>query len=82
MSGVPVGSYQLYAGTDLDGNAFIDNAGEAFGAYPTLLQPMEVQVDGDVSGIEFSVSALVDMQQAAGVSTARAGTLRRAIEQD
>jgi len=62
LSDVPPGKYRLYAGTDLDNNAFIDNEAEAFGGYPVVSQPAMVNVTEDLIGLSFSVSYLVNIQ--------------------
>jgi serine protease len=52
--GVPDGSYYLAAGTDLDNDNMICDAGEACGAWPTLGMPSQVVVKGgDVTGLDF-----------------------------
>ncbi|WP_242395540.1 S8 family peptidase [Anaeromyxobacter oryzisoli] len=52
--GVADGSYYLAAGTDLDNDNMICDAGEACGAWPTLGVPTQVVVKGnDVTGLDF-----------------------------
>ncbi len=62
ITDVPVGTYGMFAGTDLDNDSFIDNEGEALGSYPTLLDPQELVVDQDRSGISFNVSYQINIQ--------------------
>ncbi len=52
---VPHGEYRIVAGTDMNNDGFICVAGEACGAYPTLSQFERVVIDGDRSGLDFSV---------------------------
>ena len=55
---VAPGSYNIVAGTDIDNDFFVCDAGEACGAYPILdfanLTPIEVT--GSISGLDFTVS--------------------------
>lgn len=53
------GSYQILAGTDMDNDGVICDAGEACGAYPTLGDAREVTVVGGAlaqGGLDFSAS--------------------------
>lgn len=52
---VAAGSYLLFAGTDLDNNGLISDEGEAFGAFPVLSSPSELDARQDVSGVAFDV---------------------------
>ena len=53
IDNVPTGQYQLFAGTDSDDDDFICDAGEACGAYRTLDSPDLLNVNGDMSGLDF-----------------------------
>lgn len=59
---LPVGTYGLFAGTDLDNDSFISDDGEAVGGYPTLLDPQALEATQDRSGLAFSVSYSVNVQ--------------------
>jgi serine protease len=50
---VAPGEYLIYAGTDLDFDSYIGDAGEAMGAYPNLDQPMELSVEDDMENLDF-----------------------------
>ena len=52
FSAVPSGEYVIVAGTDLDNDGFICDAGEACGAYPTLDFPTRLTGE-DRSGLDF-----------------------------
>ncbi|TVP84576.1 MAG: peptidase S8 and S53, subtilisin, kexin, sedolisin [Thioalkalivibrio sp.] len=52
---VPPGEYRIVAGTDMNNDGFICAAGEACGAFPTLSLFERVSIDGDRSGLDFSV---------------------------
>ncbi len=54
ISGVDAGVYALFAGTDMDGDGFICDAGEACGAYLTLDGPIELSIDGSRSQLDFA----------------------------
>jgi serine protease len=47
------GEYLIYAGTDVDNDFFICDRGEACGSYPTVDQPLALEVQGDMSGVNF-----------------------------
>jgi len=66
VSGIPDGRYALVAGTDLDNDDFICDAGEACGAWPTLGVVTPVDVAGDMTGLDFGVGFDVGV---AGLST-------------
>lgn len=56
FGGVADGTYYIAAGTDLDDDGQICDAGEACGAWPTLGVPSPVVVSGkDVTGLDFVV---------------------------
>ena len=52
---VPAGEYRIVAGTDMNGDGFICDAGEACGAFPTLWLFQRVLVTEDRTGLDFSV---------------------------
>jgi serine protease len=66
---VPSGTYLLFAGSDTDNDFFICGTGEACGAYPTLGTPELIEVDGDLSGLDFITGFL----QTLGSGAASAG---------
>lgn len=53
LEGVAPGRYRLYAGSDSDHDDEICDAGESCGAWHTLDAPAVLDVQADVSGIEF-----------------------------
>ena len=53
ISGLTPGSFDLVAGTDMDGDFLIGDPGESFGGYPTLDQLEEIRVNGEVTGLRF-----------------------------
>jgi serine protease len=53
FSGVPAGTYEILAGTDLNNDGTICDPGEACGAYLTLDNPTDIQVNGDQNGLDF-----------------------------
>jgi len=62
FSDLPVGSYGLFAGTDLNNDSFISDEGEALGSYPTLLDPQPVTANQDRSGLGFGVTYSINVQ--------------------
>ncbi|MGA9538741.1 MAG: S8 family serine peptidase [Desulfobacterales bacterium] len=53
FAGVAAGRYLIFAGTNLDNDALIGDAGEVNGAYLSLAQPVTLQVDQNLSGLNF-----------------------------
>ena len=53
FAGVAAGSYLIFAGTNLDNDGLIGDAGEVNGAYLSLAQPVTLQVDQNLSGLDF-----------------------------
>ena len=59
------GTYELVAGTDMDGDFLIGDPGESFGGYPTLDQLQEISVNGALTGLSFPmVFQFIDAQRA------------------
>ncbi|UCH22821.1 MAG: S8 family serine peptidase, partial [Deltaproteobacteria bacterium] len=54
FTNVRAGNYKIFAGTDSDNDFFVGDAGEAFGAYPTIDQPITVVISGNTSGLDFT----------------------------
>jgi serine protease len=52
LNGVSPGSYYLIAGTDMDNDNYIGDSGEAFGAYLSLDNPVELNIDGNLSELD------------------------------
>ena len=65
---VPAGSYQFFAGTDLDNDLLICDPGEACGAYLTIDQPLTLEVTSDRSDINFPIEYLIAIPGAAAAS--------------
>jgi serine protease len=59
FTGIPRGTYQIFAGTDLNNNFLIGDAGEAFGAYLTLDQPTNVKLSEDTIDLNFNTNFIV-----------------------
>ncbi len=53
FAGVAAGRYLIFAGTNLDNDALIGDAGEVNGAYLSLAQPVTLQVDQNLGGLNF-----------------------------
>ena len=63
ISNLTPGSYEIVAGTDMDGDFFLGDPGEAFGGFPTLDQLEEITVNDDLTGISFPmVFQFIDAQ--------------------
>jgi len=63
---IPPGRYQLAAGTDSDNDGFICDAGEACALFRTLDTPEPIELEGDVSGLEFVTGFRSDLSTGAG----------------
>ncbi|MFN2287189.1 MAG: S8 family serine peptidase [Chromatocurvus sp.] len=76
----PAGNYLLFAGTDLNNNLAICEAGEACGALLTLDQPLRIQLDRDISDVNFPVEYQIAIpgRQSTPSLTEQVPTLRRA----
>ena len=61
FTSVAHGTYSIYAGTDSDNDGFIGDAGEAIGAYISLDQPVEIDVDSNLSNLDFTTSFNVNL---------------------
>jgi serine protease len=75
---VPAGEYEIVAGTDTDNDLFICDAGEACGAWLTVDQPIRIDVDEDIAGLDFPVEYLVSLPTInSAASPTPAGRARR-----
>jgi serine protease len=54
FSNIAAGEYQIVAGSDLDNDGFICDAGEACGGYPTINQLTTITVNADNSSLGFT----------------------------
>lgn len=77
----PAGDYLLFAGTDLNNNLAICDAGEACGALLTLDQPLRIRLDRDISDVNFPVEYQIAIpgRQNAEPAPGQARTLRREL---
>lgn len=56
IDGVSAGSYYLIAGSDMDNDNYIGDAGEAFGAYLSLDNPILLEISGSRSNLDIVTS--------------------------
>jgi serine protease len=56
ITGVEPGDYYILAGSDLDNNLLICEAGESCGSYPTLGDAAVITVDTDMTNLDFNIS--------------------------
>jgi serine protease len=61
FTNVANGTYSIYAGTDSDNDGYIGDAGEAVGAYISLDQPVEIDVDSNLGNLDFTTSFNVSL---------------------
>lgn len=64
---IPEGDYEIFAGTDADNDLIICDAGEACGAYLTVVQPLQLDVDSDKRELDFPIEYQISIT---GVSDA------------
>jgi serine protease len=82
---IPAGAYEIVAGTDADNDLIICDAGEACGAWLTIDQPINIQLDSDVTDLDFPVGYLVSLptmaiaQSPATVARQPVGVTRKGI---
>lgn len=70
--------FLLVAGTDINSDGYIDDAGEAFGAYPVLSSPSVLNLGQSVGNLDFDLSVLVYLTSAAeGNTSGSGGAIRR-----
>lgn len=55
IAGLRAGTYRIVAGTDLDNDSIVCEAGEACGRYPHTGEPRDVEVAGERAGLEFAI---------------------------
>ena len=54
FTGVAVGTYKIFAGSDSNNDGLIGDAGEAFGAYLTVDQPVSIHISQDTANLDFT----------------------------
>ena len=69
FTGIAPGLYNVFAGSDVDNDLLICDAGEACGAWLTTDQPILIELESDIQDIDFPVEYLVAIPTTA--STAR-----------
>ena len=70
---LPAGRYSLVAGSDADNDLFICDAGEACGAWLTLDQPLDIDLDSDRGDLNFPVDYLIAIPNMATSAQTAAG---------
>ena len=73
FSDLPAGRYSLVAGSDADNDLFICDAGEACGAWLTLDQPLDIDLDSDRGDLNFPVDYLIAIPNLATSAQKAAG---------
>jgi serine protease len=53
FDGVAAGRYRIFAGTNLDNDTLIGDDGEIIGAYLSLSEPVTLQLDRNLDGLDF-----------------------------
>jgi serine protease len=64
---VPPGDYVIMAGADMDNDLFICDLGEACSLYPTWENPTVVNVDRDITNLDFSVGYILAVPETQSV---------------
>jgi serine protease len=79
FNNIAPGTYEIFAGTDADNDLLICDAGEACGAYLTTDQPIFIELQSDVAGIEFPAEYRVAIPNISSVSDAPKEATQRGI---
>ncbi|MEM9621286.1 MAG: S8 family serine peptidase [Pseudomonadota bacterium] len=79
INDVPPGQYRLFAGTDSDDDAFLCDAGEACGAYPTLDAPDFIAISSNLDNLNFESGFRVNLTSAAETNSESSTTASIAI---
>ena len=56
IDGIEAGVYEIHSGTDTDNDGIICGIAEGCGAYPNILSPAQITVNGNVSNRDFSLN--------------------------
>lgn len=77
------GRYIIHAGTDSDSNTIICNEHEACGLYPTISRPVAVELNQNISNLNFSVgiSRPIDLNVSSNQKTEVQATEAQAVEE-
>jgi serine protease len=79
LNDLPAGRYRIFAGSDMDNDDFLCDAGESCGAYRTLDAAEQIDVNPastpEITGIDFvsEFRAVITTQAAAQPATSRTG---------
>ena len=79
LSDVPAGNYEIFAGTDLDNDLFICDAGEACGAYLTIEDPLLLEVSEDIDNLNLEIEYLVALPGSVGATSDAAQGRQRSL---
>jgi len=59
FANLAAGSYRIMAGTDADNDFVICDAGEACGAYITIEQPVQIDLNSNMTSLDFPIGYVV-----------------------
>lgn len=76
FDGVAVGRYRIFAGTNLDNDTLIGDDGEIIGAYLSLSEPVTLQLDRNLDGLDFGAG----INQNLSAKSLKATELGRSLE--
>lgn len=65
---VPEGSYLIYAGTDIDNDLFVCTSGETCGAFPNLNEIEPININENLSNINFLINIQSNLSTVASLS--------------
>jgi serine protease len=65
---VAAGSYLLIAGTDMDNDQFLGDSGEAYGEYLSKEEPVIINVNSDLTQLDFSSGFMVKLSAGLGAA--------------
>lgn len=81
FNNLPIGRYRVVAGSDADNDLFICDAGEACGAWLTVDQPLDINLESNREDINFPVDYVISIPTIAGSKAGPTATVPAALQQ-
>ncbi|MCB1776135.1 MAG: S8 family serine peptidase [Candidatus Competibacteraceae bacterium] len=77
LRGIPAGTYQIFAGSDLNNDFYICDAGESCGAYLTLDDPITIRVRRNRRNLDFVSGYTLNLADFQGMAAGGPGPVAR-----
>lgn len=81
LSDLPVGRYEVWAGTDTDNDGFICDEGETCGSYQTIDSPLIIDITDERGDLDFPSNYQITLPGISSAGANRKGSLQWATEQ-